>query len=32
VQHYFVEQEPPFAHDRFDSVKMSYDFLSRFKA
>lgn len=32
VQHYFVEQEPPFAHDRFDSVKMSYDFLSRFNA
>lgn len=32
VQHYFVEQEPPFAHDRFESVKMSYDFLSRFKA
>jgi hypothetical protein len=29
LQHYFVEQEPPFAHDRFDSVKMSYDFLRR---
>jgi sugar phosphate isomerase/epimerase len=30
VQHYYVEQEPPFTRDRFDSMKLSYDFLTRF--
>jgi sugar phosphate isomerase/epimerase len=30
VQHYYVEQEPPFTRDRFDSMKLSYDFLARF--
>jgi sugar phosphate isomerase/epimerase len=30
VQHYYVEQEPPFSRDRFDSMKLSHDFLARF--
>lgn len=32
VENYFVEQEPPFTRDRFESMKMSHDFLSRFAA
>jgi sugar phosphate isomerase/epimerase len=32
VEHYYVEQEPPFVRDRFDSVKLSHDFLARFIA
>lgn len=31
VQHYFVEQEPPFVRDRFESMKLSYDYLAAFK-
>lgn len=30
VEHYYVEQEPPFTLDRFDSMKISHDFLARF--
>ncbi|MFT3976018.1 MAG: sugar phosphate isomerase/epimerase [Sphingomonas bacterium] len=30
VEHYFVEQEAPFVRDRFESMKMSHDFLARF--
>jgi sugar phosphate isomerase/epimerase len=26
LKHYFVEQEAPFTHDRFESVKISHDF------
>ncbi len=29
VQHFYVEQEPPFTRDRFDSMKISHGFLSR---
>jgi sugar phosphate isomerase/epimerase len=32
VQHYYVEQEPPFTRDRFESMKMNIDFLSKFVA
>lgn len=32
VEHYFVEQEPPFAMDRLDAVTKSHGFLSRFVA
>jgi sugar phosphate isomerase/epimerase len=32
VTNYFVEQEPPFASDRFTAVKKSFDFLSHFVA
>ncbi|WP_227711137.1 sugar phosphate isomerase/epimerase family protein [Novosphingobium ovatum] len=32
VRNYYVEQEPPFEMDRFDAVKKSHDFLSRFVA
>jgi sugar phosphate isomerase/epimerase len=32
VQHYYVEQEPPFTRDRFDSMKLSHDYLARFTA
>lgn len=30
VEHFYVEQEPPFTRDRFDSMKISHDFLARF--
>ncbi len=30
VEHYYVEQEPPFSRDRFDSMKLSHDYLARF--
>jgi sugar phosphate isomerase/epimerase len=30
VQHYYVEQEPPFTRDRFESMKLSHDYLARF--
>jgi len=30
VEHYYVEQEPPFTRDRFDSMRLSHDFLARF--
>ncbi len=30
VQHFYVEQEPPFVRDRFDSMKISHDFLAGF--
>ncbi len=30
VQHYYVEQEPPFVRDRFESMKISHDFLAGF--
>lgn len=30
VEHYYVEQEPPFVRDRFASMKLSHDFLERF--
>lgn len=30
VEHYYIEQEPPFVRDRFASMKLSHDFLSRF--
>lgn len=32
VEHYYVEQEAPFVRDRFDSMKLSHDFLARFGA
>lgn len=32
VEHYYVEQEPPFTRDRFESMKISHDFLARFVA
>jgi sugar phosphate isomerase/epimerase len=32
VEHYYVEQEPPFVRDRFDSMKLSHDFLASFTA
>lgn len=32
VEHYYVEQEPPFTRDRFESMKISADFLTRFVA
>lgn len=32
VQHYYVEQEPPFTMDRLAAVTKSYGFLSRFPA
>ncbi len=32
VQHYYVEQEPPFVRDRFESMKISHDFLAGFVA
>lgn len=28
VRHYYVEQEPPFTRDRFESMRMSHDFLA----
>ncbi|MBC2670105.1 sugar phosphate isomerase/epimerase family protein [Novosphingobium piscinae] len=30
VEHYYVEQEPPYTRDRFASMQISADFLSRF--
>ncbi|WP_298199601.1 sugar phosphate isomerase/epimerase [Novosphingobium sp.] len=30
VEHYYVEQEPPFTRDRFASMQISADFLTRF--
>ncbi len=32
VRRFFVEQEPPFAHDRFEAAKISFDYLSRLRA
>jgi sugar phosphate isomerase/epimerase len=32
VEHYYVEQEPPFVLDRFASMKLSHDFLASFRA
>lgn len=29
VEHYYVEQEPPFTRDRFESMKLSHDYLAR---
>lgn len=29
VEHYYVEQEPPFTRDRFESMKLSHDFLAQ---
>lgn len=29
VEHYYVEQEPPFTRDRFESMRLSRDFLAR---
>ena len=31
VEHYYVEQEPPFTRDRFESMKISHDFLATFR-
>lgn len=30
VEHYYVEQEPPYVRDRFASMQLSHDFLARF--
>ncbi|MBU6393067.1 MAG: sugar phosphate isomerase/epimerase [Sphingomonadales bacterium] len=30
VEHYYVEQEPPFTRDRFASMQISHDFLAQF--
>lgn len=32
VQHFYVEQEPPYTRDRFKSMKLSHDFLAGFVA
>jgi len=32
VQNYYVEQEPPFVRDRFESMKLSHDFLASYVA
>jgi len=32
VEHFYVEQEAPFTRDRFDSMKISHDYLARFVA
>lgn len=32
VEHFYVEQEPPFTRDRFESMKISYDYLAKFVA
>lgn len=32
VRDFFVEQEPPFAHSRLESVGISYDYLSKLRA
>ncbi len=31
IEHYYVEQEAPFTRDRFESMQLSYNFLSTFK-
>jgi sugar phosphate isomerase/epimerase len=32
VRGFYVEQEPPFAHSRLDSAKISFDYLAKVTA
>ena len=32
VEHFYVEQEAPFTRDRFESMKISHDYLAKFVA